>query len=191
MTGKNTAPDVLAEALSMRAAGYTTIAISQKLGISARTLARHFAKHGTTKGSALPEVIEASRSELLALITSDDRIRQEVAQHLHDDLAHVKALRETLHATLSKIDEKPPTTLDEVALAMRALVAYSTALRNTSDVWRHGLRLDKRTDDDKPLPELVISELTEDQITQLRQREFNPYDGPDVAQPCPSPDQLH
>lgn len=175
MTGKNTAPDVLAEALCMRAAGYTSIAISQKLGLSARTLARHFAKHGTTKGSALPEVIEASRSELLALITSDDRIRQEVAQHLQDDLAHVRALRETMLATLSKIDEKPPTTSEEASLTMRALVAYSTALKNTSDVWRHGLRLDKRTDDEKPLPELVIAELTEDQITQLRQREFNPY----------------
>lgn len=176
MTGKNTAPDVLAEALSMRAAGYTTVAISQKLGLSVRTLARHFAKHGTSKGSALPNVIEASRSELLALITSDDRIRQEVAQHMQDDLAHVAAVREAMADTLARINEKPPTTLDEVALAMRALVAYSTALKNTSDVWRHGLRLDKRTDDDKPLPELVISELTFDQITQLRQREFNPYE---------------
>lgn len=181
MTGRSTAPDVLAQALSMRAAGYTTVAISQKLGLSARTLARHFAKHGISKGSALPEVIEASRSELLALITSDDRIRQEVAQHLQDDLAHVKALRETLADTLARINEKPPTTLDEVALAMRALVAYSTALRNTSDVWRHGLRLDKRTDDDKPLPELVISELTADQINQLRQREFNPYEVEDAV----------
>lgn len=176
MTGRSTAPDVLAQALSMRAAGYTTLAISQKLGLSARTLARHFAKHGISKGSALPEVIEASRSELLALITSDDRIRQEVAQHLQDDLAHVAALRETLADTLSRINETPPTTAKEVAQVMRALVAYSTALRNTSDVWRYGLRLDKRTDDDKPLPELVISELTADQITQLRQREFNPYE---------------
>lgn len=181
MTGKNTTPDVLAEALCMREAGYTTVAISQKLGLSPRTLARHFAKHGTSKGSALSEVIEASRSELLALITSDDRIRQEVAQHMQDDLAHVAVVREAMAGTLARINDKPPTTLDEVALTMRALVAYSTALKNTSDVWRHGLRLDKRTDDDKPLPELVISELTADQITQLRQREFNPYEVEDAV----------
>ena len=181
MTGKNTAPDVLAEALSMRAAGYTTMAISQKLGLSARTLARHFAKHGTSKGSALPEVIEASRSELLALITSDDRIRQEVAQHLQDDLAHVSAVREAMADTLTKINEKAPVTLKDMSLTMRALVAYSTALRNTSDIWRHGLRLDKRTDDDKPLPELVISELTTDEINQLRQRDFNPYEVEDAV----------
>ncbi|WP_368924514.1 hypothetical protein, partial [Comamonas aquatica] len=97
---KNTAPDAVAQALSMRAAGYTVTAISQQLGIGVRTLARLFAKHGTAKGTALPEVIEASRSKLLALITSDDAIRQQAAQLLQDDLAHVQAIREAMAATL-------------------------------------------------------------------------------------------
>lgn len=172
---KNTAPDTVANALSMRAAGYTTVAISQQLGIGIRTLGRLFAKHGTSKGSAMPEVIEASRSELLALITSDDAIRQKAAQLLRDDLAHVQAIREAMALTLETISEKPPRTPKDAALTMRAIVAYSTALKNTADVWRHSLRMDERTADDKPLPELHIYELTAEQIEDLKTREFNPY----------------
>lgn len=172
---KNTAPDAVAQALSMRAAGYTVTAISQQLGIGVRTLARLFAKHGTAKGSALPEVIEASRSKLLALITSDDAIRQQAAQLLHDDLAHVQAIREAMAATLEAVTDKAPATPKDAALTMRAIVAYSTALKNTADVWRNSLRMDDRTADDKPLPELHIHELTADQIAKLAAREFNPY----------------
>ncbi|MEG0149275.1 MAG: hypothetical protein RR701_07815 [Comamonas sp.] len=172
---KNIAPDAVAQALSMRAAGYTVTAISQELGIGVRTLGRHFAKHGSSKGSAMPEVIEASRSKLLALITSDDAIRQQAAQLLHDDLAHVQAVREAMAVMLETIREKPPTTPKDAALTMRAIVAYSTALKNTADVWRHSLRMDERTADDKPMPELHIHELTAEQIENLKTREFNPY----------------
>lgn len=172
---KNTAPDAIAQALTLRAAGYTTAAISQELGIGVRTLGRHFAKHGTSKGSAMPEVIEASRSKLLALITSDDAIRQQAAQLLHDDLAHVQAVRAAMAVTLEAISEKPPTTPKDAALTMRAIVAASTALKNTADVWRHSLRMDERTADDKPMPELHIHELTAEQIENLKTREFNSY----------------
>lgn len=170
---KNTAPDAVAQALSMRAAGYTVTAISQELGIGVRTLGRLFSKHGASKGSVLPEVIEASRSKLLALITSDDAIRQQAAQLLHDDLAHVQAIRAAMAVTLDTITEKPSATPKDAALTMRAIVAYSTALKNTADVWRHSLRMDDRTADDKPLPELHIHELTAEQIAKLTAREFN------------------
>lgn len=172
---KSTAPDAIAQALSMRAAGYTITVISQELGIGVRTLGRLMAKHGTRKGSALPEVIEASRSKLLALITSDDAIRQQAAQLLHDDLAHVQAIREAMAVTLETINEKPPATPKDAALTMRAIVAYSTALKNTADVWRHSLRMDDRAADDRPMPELVIQELTAQEIEALKTREFNPY----------------
>lgn len=172
---KNTAPDAAAQALSMRAAGYTVAAINQELGIGVRTLGRLFAKHGTAKGSALPEVIEASRSKLLALITSDDAIRQQAAQLLRDDLANVQAIREAMAVTLETISETLPKTPKAAALTMRAIVAASTALKNTADVWRHSLRMDDRAADDKPMPELHIHELTADQIEALKTREFNHY----------------
>ena len=52
---------------------------------------------------------------------------------------------------------------------MRAAAAYSTAIKNTSDMLRHSLRIEKSIDDtDKELPELIIKELTQDEIEELR-----------------------
>lgn len=54
-------------------------------------------------------------------------------------------------------------------LVMRAAAAYSTAIKNTSDMMRHSLRIEKTIDDtDKELPELVIKELTSDEIEEMR-----------------------
>ena len=52
---------------------------------------------------------------------------------------------------------------------MRAAAAYSTAIKNTSDLLRHSLRLEHSLDDTgKDLPELVISELSDDEAAELR-----------------------
>lgn len=60
-------------------------------------------------------------------------------------------------------------SLKEAVLVMRAAAAYSTAIKNTSDTLRHSLRIEKTIDDtDKELPELVIKELTSDEIEEMR-----------------------
>lgn len=54
-------------------------------------------------------------------------------------------------------------------MVMRAAAAYSTAIKNTSDMMRHTLRIEKSIDDaDKELPELIIKELTGDEIEEMR-----------------------
>ena len=59
--------------------------------------------------------------------------------------------------------------LKEAVLVMRAAAAYSTAIKNTSDMMRHTLRIEKSIDDtEKDLPELVIKELTQEEIRELR-----------------------
>lgn len=61
-------------------------------------------------------------------------------------------------------------SLRDSVLVMRAAAAYSTALKNTSDMLRHTLRTDRieNTDADE-LPELVIKELTADQVVKIRE----------------------
>jgi len=52
---------------------------------------------------------------------------------------------------------------------MRAAAAYSTAIKNTSDMIRHTLRLDSMVESgEESLPELIVSELTQEQIEALR-----------------------
>lgn len=51
---------------------------------------------------------------------------------------------------------------------MRAAAAYSTVIKNTSDTIRHSLGLDKIVDDNvNDLPELVVTELTNEQIKEM------------------------
>lgn len=151
----------------MREAGYTVLSISQELGISVRTLNRHFAEHGAKKGAVKNSLFDAARDDLMKRVLSDDAIREEAARLINDDLAHARHLR-TLLADAS--EQLVASSLKDAVLVMRAAAAYSTAIKNTSDVLRHSLRIERSLDDTgKDLPELVISELSADEVAELRQ----------------------
>ena len=53
---------------------------------------------------------------------------------------------------------------------MRAAAAYSTTIKNTSDIIRHSLRLKDLADDLDHLPELVVTELSQEEIAELRRQ---------------------
>lgn len=167
MSRKAILPHTIIEALTLREAGYTILAISQRLGISPRTLERHLAKHGAKKGSLKEEAIEAARAELLMLVTSDETIQAEAAKMLADDIAQARELRHVVMRTMQHLQAR---SLPDAVLVMRAAAAASTALKNTSDLVRHSLRADRATDNTRPLPELVIAELTASDIAELATR---------------------
>lgn len=165
MTKQVAPPDVVSEALALREAGYTALAISQRLNMSVRTLQRHFASAGTRKGALKNEVLQRAKDELIARITSDETIRNEAARLVADDLAHSLHLREVI---LAASEQMKATNLVEAALVMRAAAAYSTVMKNTSDMLRHSLRLEQRGNESDEFPELVVSELTQAEIEQMR-----------------------
>lgn len=166
MTKKAATPAQITEALALREAGYTVLSISQRLGISVRSLQRHFAEHGTKKGAIKEEVLATARANLLKRVTSDEAIKEEAARLINDDLAHAQHLRELM---INATEYLQATSLKEAVLVMRAAAAYSTAIKNTSDMMRHTLRIERSIDDaDKELPELVIKELTDEEIIELR-----------------------
>jgi AraC-like DNA-binding protein len=159
-------PQKISEAHAMRAAGYSALAISQRLGISTRTLQRHFAANGTVKGAAKTALYDRAVADLLASITSETSLKEEAARQLADDLAHARHIRELMHAASTMMTAK---NLTDAALVMRAAAAYSTAIKNTSDIVRQSLRLDRFRDDlGEEMPELVVSELTQDDIAAMR-----------------------
>jgi AraC-like DNA-binding protein len=166
MTRHVATPDVLGGALAMREAGYTVLAISQRLGMSTRTLQRHFAANGTRKGTVKTALYNRAVADLLSSITSETSLKEEAARQLADDLAHARHIRELMHAASLVMTA---TNLPEAALVMRAAAAYSTAIKNTSDIVRQSLRLDRFRDDlGEEMPELVVSELTQESIAELR-----------------------
>ena len=165
MSKTHATPEEIAEALALREAGFTALAISQRLGISIRTLQRHFASSGTRKGAARVEVLKRAKDDLMARITSDETIKEEAARLVADDLAHSHHLREVM---LAASEQMKATNLEEAALVMRAAAAYSTAIKNTSDIIRRSLRLNDADDDLDELPELVVSELTAAEVEHIR-----------------------
>lgn len=165
MTKTHVTPDEIGEALALREAGYTALAISQRLGIAIRTLQRHFAAAGARKGALKDEVLQRAKNELMARITSDEAIKEEAARLVADDLAHSLHLREVI---LAASEQMKAASLRDAVQVMRAAAAYSTAIKNTSDIIRRSLRLEDRDDPADELPELVVSELTYAEIEQMR-----------------------
>jgi AraC-like DNA-binding protein len=165
MTKQVATPDVVGEALAMREAGYTALAISQRLGLSVRTLQRHFASAGTRKGAIKAEVLRKAKDTLMARITSDEAIKEEAARLVADDLAHSMHLREVI---LAASEQMTAASLRDAVQVMRAAAAYSTAIKNTSDIIRRSLRLEERDDAADELPELVVTELSQAEIAALR-----------------------
>ncbi len=167
MTKKETAPDVVGEALALREAGYTALAISQRLGISVRSLQRHFAASGTRKGALKADVLQRAKDDLMARITCDQSIKQEAARLVADDLAHSMHLRELI---LAASEQMKAASLSDAVQVMRAAAAYSTTIKNTSDIIRHSLRLKDLAEDLDELPELVVTELSQAEIGELRRQ---------------------
>ncbi len=167
MTRKTATPAEISEALALREAGYTVLSISQRLGISVRSLQRHFTEHGAKKGVIKEEVLATARADLLKRVTSDDAVREEAARLINDDLAHARHLREIM---LNASDQLQATSLKDAVLVMRAAAAYSTAIKNTSDVLRQTLRIDRAVEDaGTELPELIVRELTDAEIKEMRE----------------------
>lgn len=159
-------PNLISEALSLREAGFTTLAISQRIGISVRTLNRHFGANKTKKGAIKEALLNQAKADLLARVTCDQTIKEEAARMIADDLAHTIHLREIM---LNASQHMIANNLTDSVRVMRAAAAYSTAIKNTSDIMRHGLRLERlNTQVFDELPELVITELTADEVKELR-----------------------
>lgn len=168
-------PTLEAQIIALREAGYTNLAISKRLGVGVRTVQRHLASAGVKKGSLKSELIEQAREEALSLLRSDPVIKQAIAQLIIDDLAHVSHIRETI---VEASEHLKATDVKSAALVMRGAAAYSTALKNTSDVLQKHLSKHKQPEM-QDLPTLVVQELTAEQIEHMRESNFV-RDGNDI-----------
>jgi AcrR family transcriptional regulator len=168
MSKRSTPPDVLTEALALREAGFTVLAVSQRLGVSTRTLQRHFATHGAKKGAVKGELLAKARADLMNHITSNDAIRAEVAQLIADNIAHARHLRTIL---LEASAHMKATSLPEAVLVARAAAAYATTIKTTSDAVRSILPLDRLSDDiAEDLPELVVRVISDSEAVEIAKK---------------------
>lgn len=121
----------------------------------------------TSKGEAKADLVEAAKRDLVESVTNNQVIRMEAARVLADDLAHARLLRERM---TEAAEHMTATSLRDSVLVMRA-AAYSTALKNTSDVIRQNMRSERVLDEQaagQDLLELVVSVIDPGEARMMR-----------------------
>lgn len=177
MPGAPKTADQIKQAIVLRDAGYSLAAIAERTGVSASTLSRAFKRHGITKGGLSNEAVDLARQQLLADGGLLDQLKHEIAAAIVDDISHVKQLR-TAAALL--LEELMVDTSLPAHYKTRGLAALSTSLRLTQETARKALRVDEMQPEASELPELVITELSNEEIERMRQEQTTNSTYPDA-----------
>jgi len=127
---KATTPAEIAKIKAMREAGFTLASIAEESGLSVRQISRYVRE--TPKGKATAAMVEKETERLLSTLADDKNIKRLISSQLIDDLTHAEAIRTKALEVMQ--EHLNPTDIEEAALCMRALAAYSTVLKNTSDI---------------------------------------------------------
>lgn len=169
MPGAAIAPDVQAQVVALREAGYTLTSIATRLDIGISSVQRIIRKHGAVAGAATTEMIARARDEMIAAAYSLEAVREKAASLVHDDLDLAQRARQKAAEVLDAIK----VTADSAVQSARAVVAVATSLRLTQDVQRRALPLDKleRADSVEELPEIHIRIMTDDDVRELREQQ--------------------
>lgn len=169
MPGATIAPNVQAQVVALREAGFTLASIATRLDIGISSVQRIIKKRGAVAGAATDEMIARARDEMIATAYGLESVRQIAASLVHDDLDLAQRIRLKAVEVLDAIE----VTEDNAVQSARALAACATALRLTQDVQRRTLPLDKleRADSVEELPELNIRIMTEDDVRELREQQ--------------------
>lgn len=179
MPGAPKTTDELKQAITLREGGYSLAAIAQKTGISASTLSRHFKKHGASKGGLSDSAVDEARQQLMNDAGFINDLKNQIAAAVVDDISHVQQLREASTLLLEELmaDKTLPPHYKTCAIA-----ALATSLRLTQEAWRKSLQVDELQPEPESLPELVVYELTAEEIAQMRQEQTKDaiYDEPDI-----------
>ena len=156
MTGTIKTAKEIKRAITLREAGYSVAAISNKTGISPSTLTRHFKKLGASKGSLTAKAIDSAKDELLNDAGFIGDLKHQIASSIVDDLAQSRSIRE---ATALALEQLINDDSELASVKARSLSALATATKITQEVQRKALDVDgyNSSRDLDDLPELVIT----------------------------------
>lgn len=144
----------------MRESGYSIASICERVGAGATAVKATLKTHKIGKGAATAALVSEARNKLLSDHTFSDSLRTTIAGLLHDDLAIVRRIRESIVLTLDQLDADETMT---PVMKGRVLAALSTSLVVTQNICRKTLQISKHEAaiDMEQLPELRIHYMTE------------------------------
>jgi hypothetical protein len=163
MTGVATTPNNVANMIAMRSAGWTVSAIANYTGSSPATINRYLIKHKAKKGALTEQAIEDAKALLLAQTSGD--IAQRISSVLEDDYALFLQIR---NATSIAVDALIHDTTLPSHYTLRGLAAAAVTMTATQACIRKTFQIDDMAPAQLDIPVLVVSELTINQIEELR-----------------------
>lgn len=173
MTGKTArtvkTTDEIKSAIVLRDAGYSLASISSKTNISPSTLQRHFRKLGASKGALSSKAIHDARQELLNDGGFISDLKRQISASLLDDLQQAQDIRASIAITLYDLMQDTSTPATYKA---RAIAALATGLTLTQKMMRVTLAMDDQPIEQESLPNLLISELTQADIDDMRRHQL-------------------
>lgn len=166
---RKTTPDVEAQAVILREAGYSLPTIAAHLDLSLSTTKRIIKRRGAVVGASTGTLIEQARETMFASAFELETTRARAASLATEDLTLAGVIREKIMETLQSLD---PTTSSPYQM-MRTTVAAATALDLTQKVSRRALPLDRIADAAyvSELPELRITVMTEEDVRTMREQQ--------------------
>lgn len=164
-----TTPDVEAQAVILREAGYSCPAIAEKLDLSLSTTKRILKRRSAVAGAATTSLVEQARQGMLNTAFDLDAVQQHAAALVLDDLALSRMIRGGVVEAVEALDPSTSTPYQ----MMRTLVAAATALDLTQKVARRALPLDRLAEAThvEELSELRIRIMTDDDVREIREQQ--------------------
>ncbi|ANF24917.1 helix-turn-helix domain-containing protein [Stutzerimonas stutzeri] len=164
-----TTPDVEAQAVILREAGYSCPAIAEKLDLSLSTTKRILKRRSAVAGAATASLVEQARQGMLETAFDLDAVQQHAASLVLDDLALSRMIRGGIVEAVEALDPSTSTPYQ----MMRTLVAAATALDLTQKVARRALPLDRLAEAThvEELSELRIRIMTDDDVREIREQQ--------------------
>lgn len=164
-----TKPNIEAQAVILREAGYTCPAIAAQLDLSLSTTKRILKRRGVVAGAASATLIEQARQNMLNTVFELDTVQEHAAALALEDFALSRMIREHIVEALEQLN---PSTCTPYQM-MRITVAAATALDLTQKVNRRALPLERLAEAThvEELSELRIRIMTDEDVRVMREQQ--------------------
>ncbi|MGH1374302.1 MAG: hypothetical protein ACRBBW_19860 [Cellvibrionaceae bacterium] len=153
----------------MRGLGCALIDISNETGLSISTVKRVISRHKTIKGSLCSEALAEARKRVIASSANDENLRLLTATTVRASLVLTDRIQVEALATLDVLNKDPHAAL----IRARALNSLSNVVKLNADGLRSAVKIAPQSegDQDEELPEIVVREMTEEDVRKIREQQ--------------------
>ena len=153
-------------------AGETTLAeLSERFGPSPRALQSHFAKANIVKGERAAAMAASVREEVLKEELGDPDLKVARAREIRERTFERANIVEDLIMQQLQLAQRDPTQVLRAGAALKMLSLAAGSLERLHEVKKRALGLDRDSPLKDELTELVIRDLTQEDVDEMRRQQ--------------------